>query len=518
MNLKKAFKNAVSLIGATALLAGACVALPTATLPVQAVTSEEKTIDMYLIAGQSNAAGYSSKGKKLEGVFENVSYAGEVDRYRANGNAAHSYLTYPFEPAVKQGYGRTSAHVGPEYGIAEKLNEKYKGGHKALVFKSAAGGTGLRNSTGGQNNDFGNWYPRSMWGGGSVSTSAPMGVQYQRFVDNFTSVYTQLTDNGYTVRVQGMAWMQGEDDLSAPQEYGTLLEAFITDLRADLVTVTGDNGLSTMPFVIGEIATSFAKANNPQVPPFIKVQRSVAEKMENVFTVKTDDLIIVDTDGTVVGTDEYHFTKADQRKLGNRFGDVLLQNARWDEAYVSTSAGGTIEKTYNTETKELTITVTAETGYVLKSLTFDGRNVTAQVVNGQYVAQNPRKGVTCEAVFERAKQTFAITYEFNAEQGDVQGAATVEEGGSLSVTVTPKAGYGVESVKLGETELTFANGKYTLENVTAAGTVKVMFRKIAEEPKGLSGTELGLAIGIPVGAVVIGAAVAAGLIVKKKKK
>lgn len=513
MNFKKMFSV---LLGACALLTGA-VALPAKNVSAQAVTSEEKTIDMYLIAGQSNAAGYSNKGRKLEGVFENVSYAGEVDRYRTSGVASQSYLTYPFQPAVKEGLGRASGFVGPEYGIAEKLDAKYKGGHKALVFKSAAGGTGLRDSTGGQNNDFGNWYPRSKWTG-SVSSSAPMGVQYQRFVDNFTSVYTQLTEHGYTVKVQGMAWMQGEDDLSEPQKYGTLLEAFITDIRADLVSVTNDSTLSSMPFVIGEIATSFAVAHNPQVPPFIEVQRSVAEKMDNVYTVATDDLIIVDTDGTVVGSDQYHFTKQDQRVLGNRFGDVLLQNARFEDAYVSTSAGGTIEKEWNTEKTELTITVQADEGYVLKSLTFDGRNVTAQVQNGKYVAQNPRKGVTAEAVFERVKASYEIAYEYDAAQGSVQGATSVEEGSALAVTVTPAEGYEVESVKFGETALTFADGQYTLESVTASGTVKVTFRKKEAPKEGLTGTQLGLAIGIPVGVVVIGAAVAAALIIKKKKR
>lgn len=513
MNFKKRLCKTFAVLGAWMLLAGAVVSFPATNVSAQAVTSEEKTIDMYLIAGQSNAAGYSSKGRKLDGVFENVSYAGEVDRSRSSGIASQSYLEYPFQSAVKEGLGRASGFVGPEYGIAEKLNEKYKGGHKALVFKSAAGGTGLRNSTGGQNNDFGNWYPRSKWTG-SVSSSAPMGVQYQRFVDNFTSVYTQLTEHGYTVKVQGMAWMQGEDDLSAPQEYGTLLEAFITDIRADLVAVTGDDTLSSMPFVIGEIATSFATANNPQVPPFIEVQRSVAQKMDNVYTVATDDLIIVDTDGTVVGSDEYHFTKQDQRILGNRFGDVLLQNARWDDAYVSTSAGGTIEQEFNDDKTELTITVQADEGYVLKSLTFDGRNVTAQVQNGKYVAQNPRKGVTAEAVFERTKELFEIAYEYDAAQGSVQGATSAEEGSALTVTVTPAEGYEVESVKFGETALTFADGKYTLESVTASGTVKVIFSK--KKTSGGCGSLIGgAAVGTVFGIAAI--SVAAGLIVRKKR-
>ena len=134
MNFKKRLCKTFAVLGACMLLAGAVVSFPATNVSAQAVTSEEKTIDMYLIAGQSNAAGYSSKGRKLDGVFENVSYAGEVDRYRSNGNASQSYLEYPFQSAVKEGLGRASGFVGPEYGIAEKLNEKYKGG--ALLQKT----------------------------------------------------------------------------------------------------------------------------------------------------------------------------------------------------------------------------------------------------------------------------------------------------------------------------------------------------------------------------------------------
>ena len=155
-----------------------------------------------------------------------------------------------------------------------------------------------------------------------------MGVLYKSLVDNFATVYTQLVEYGYTPRVQGMAWMQGEADLGNPTGYKTLLKAFIADIRTDLKEITGDESLESMPFVIGEIATSFAYANNSQVPAFVNMQRAVASEMENVFTVKTEDLIIVNSDGTVNGTDQYHFNKKDCRTLGNRFGETLFEHAR----------------------------------------------------------------------------------------------------------------------------------------------------------------------------------------------
>ena len=292
---------------------------------------EVKYYDIYIIAGQSNAAGYSSKGGNLGGVFENISYAGEVNAPRTGGTPAQSYLSYPFVSEVKEGLGKGSSFIGPEYGMAEILNGHYSASNRAMILKTAAGGTSLFNSTSGENNDWGNWYPRSEWGRNAVNASAsPMGVLYQSLVDNFSAVYTQLVEYGYTPRVQGMAWMQGEADLGNPNGYKTLLKAFITDIRSDLMEITGDESLESMPFVIGEITPSFATANNSQVSAFVTMQRAVAAEMQNVFTVQTDDLVIVNSDGTVNGTDQYHFNKNDCRTLGKRFGEALYQNARRD--------------------------------------------------------------------------------------------------------------------------------------------------------------------------------------------
>lgn len=287
--------------------------------------------DIYIIAGQSNAAGYSSKGGSLGGVFENISYAGEINAPRNGGTPAQECLTYPFVEEVTEGLGRASGYIGPEYGMAKVLNEHYSASRRAMIVKTAAGGTSLNNYSSGENNEWGNWYPRSKWGDKTVDAeNSPMGVLYQSLVDNVAAVCEQLEEHGYTPRIQGMAWMQGEADLANPAGYKRLIKAFIEDIRSDLKEITGDESLETMPFVIGEIATSFAQANHPQVPSFVTMQREVAAEMENVFTVKTDDLIIVNPDGTINGTDQYHFNKNDCCTLGNRFGETLYSHARFE--------------------------------------------------------------------------------------------------------------------------------------------------------------------------------------------
>lgn len=303
------------------------------TFTVTTVPQEEPGYyDIYIIAGQSNAAGYSSKAGRLDGVFENISYAGEINAPRNGGVPAQSYLAYPFLTEVKDGLGLGSGYIGPEYGMAEKLNDHYSESNPAMILKTAAGGTSLLNKTDGENNDWGNWYPRSQWGEKTVDAkSSPMGVLYQSLVDNVAAVCEQLVEHGYTPRIQGMAWMQGEADLSNLSDYKTLLKAFIADIRSDLKEITGDDSLDTMPFVIGEIAASFDVANNPKVPAFIEMQRAVAAEMQNVYTVQTNDLIIVNSDGWIYGTDRYHFNKDDCRTLGNRFGETLYRYARFDE-------------------------------------------------------------------------------------------------------------------------------------------------------------------------------------------
>lgn len=287
----------------------------------------DKVIDLYLIAGQSNAAGSSNKGN-LKETYKNVWFAGEVDENRRTGSASLSYFNKKvrYLKAVKPGLGVSASHIGPEYGMAQIFNDYYSD-NPVLIFKSAAGGTALQNKDTGLSDTFGNWYPRSKWGDKEVDAkNSPMGVQYYNFVENFKLIYAKLVEDGYTPKVRGMVWMQGEDDLGAHGTYKRLLKTFITDMRKDISDITGDPEVLEMPFIIGKIATTFAQYENPNVPAFNEMQDEVAESMTNVYTIETSDLIIVGEGGKVVGTDLYHFNTEDAVTLGNRFAEKLLEH------------------------------------------------------------------------------------------------------------------------------------------------------------------------------------------------
>lgn len=281
-----------------------------------------KLIELYLIGGQSNAVGSSEHKGQLPGVYKNVGYAGCCEMMRT-GVPSGQYNLQNFYWEVKAGYGGITTRVGPEYGMAQVLDPYYTGETKAFIFKSAAGATNLLNVEFGA----GNWYPRSLWDEGydPGKTSESMGFQYYWFVENFRLVYNKLVEDGYHPVVKGMAWMQGESDLPFYRAYENLIKTFITDLRSDLVQITGDEKLYQMPFVMGEICTSFDGYNNPYAPKFNAMLADAAAAMENVYVIDTSDFACVDQYGNVVGSDRYHFNWADMEQLGIRFASKLVE-------------------------------------------------------------------------------------------------------------------------------------------------------------------------------------------------
>ena len=103
-------------------------------------------IDVYLIAGQSNAAGYSWHDDKLTETFPHIWYAAETDNYRDGSYLGSSHIESfsEFVFGITQGLGTIPDRIGPEYGMAKVFSADYSKDNPALIFKSAAGGTALR--------------------------------------------------------------------------------------------------------------------------------------------------------------------------------------------------------------------------------------------------------------------------------------------------------------------------------------------------------------------------------------
>ena len=496
------------------LAALCCVAVPRAGTDAVCVKAafEPTPIDMYLIGGQSNAAGYSRIGANTTETFENVAYSGITEVNFRNGNgeaistAALDYSNIKWQ--VTGGLGTDSTKIGPEYGMAKVLNQYYTGDKKAFIFKTAAGGTSLLDKTRELSERMGNWYPRSLWEDGykpnitqNIVDNDATGILYEFFVENFRKVYNGLVANGYAPQVKGMVWMQGETDLYGDYEqYGDTLKTFISDIRQDVFKITNDETAKAMPFVIGKIAPSFAAWNNGYVPKIHAQQERVAKEMSGVDTISTDDLIVVREDGTINGTDKYHFNFQDATTLGCRFGEKVWKLA--DLKYVAaTAVNGKLTYKYdeNDDTK-IIFHLTPDEHYILKRITVNGKDETENVSENSLTVISGRKQTTAQAEFV-LKKKFSISYEMDEKNvGIVSGSKFVYEGETAEFAFSARKGYKITKVTVNGAEITSEkNSEYfygKAENVSGNLSVAVETEKIVphnvdtanENNKGCKGT------------------------------
>ena len=449
--------------------------------PTAARAAQAQPIDMYLIAGQSNAVGYSTAPATGD-TFSNVMYAGQVNCPVGSTSGANDYLN-PYRTSVTKGLGRSAAYIGPEYGMAKVLDGIYTADHKAMIFKSAAGGTSLRNLDSGQSGTYGNWLPPSARAG--ASTNSATGVQYDNFVKNFKTVYNKLVADGYAPRVKGMIWMQGEADRAVPNQYKPLITQLIADIRSDLSTATGDD-LSQMPFVMGEISDTFGEASSLSVNrAFNAMLHSVTDTVSNTAVIASGPYAI-NADTAVLGTDRYHWNTADMYAIGQLFGQQLLTMAQDAVIDMSRNGTGTLPFSngavqYSVQDGSLTLTPVPHDACRLDTLLVNGAAVTLN--DGRYTAALSGT-VTVQAEFT-ALTPYNVSYKpmGNFPAGEYN-RPVYGEGQTVVVKVTPPKGYVVKAVTFNGAEMTYdaATDTYSAGPITGDSAVAVTFTKQSVEP------------------------------------
>ena len=124
---------------------------------------------------------------------------------------------------------------------------------------------------------------------------------------------------------------------------------------------------------------------------------------------------------------------------------------------------------------EVTLTVTSDSGYRVKSVTLDGKAVT--LTNGKYTFK-VTANCTFEAEFEAIPaDRYTVTVKCGEHGAVTPGTADYESGTEVTLTVTPDSGYRVKSVTLDGKAVTLTNGKYTFK-VTANCTFEAEFEAI----------------------------------------
>ncbi len=321
--------------------------------------TDEKSIDIYIIAGQSNAAGftrvkdedaaYEYAPELVEG-FSNVLCSGNA-RYDKDNCTIVVDHRQEWQP-IKLGFGYLDVCIGPEAGMAKALSSYYNEdtGRYAGIIKMAHGGTRLTGNSTAGSNAFGNWTSPSYAKARGWNYSGATGGLYRELLAEVERQIGALKEYGgfTTVRLIGLYWMQGESDRESPQEYKTAFTYFADDIRRDLSSImkeyTGTNndcGASSLPIYIGSLSQTY-NLNSARAATineaFISMQRSLADTLTNCYFVDNTSYVICEpwngseVQAAVRANDMHHWGQADMLEIGSNVGSAMLSlksNSDW---------------------------------------------------------------------------------------------------------------------------------------------------------------------------------------------
>lgn len=269
-------------------------------------TEKRGEIDVFLVAGQSNAHGWGVDVAQLSA--DNRHYA---DSPSPNALLAYMQKNRPDplysvgSPAQLStqgaGFGGNVDGFGPELSVGSDLAEGLK--KPIAVLKYTVGSAGLITNF----RKYGAADPN------------PANHLYGPMIEFFQRSLQQLRDQGYTPRLRALFWLQGESDSGDARSalgYAKAIAQFISDLRSDL----GTPGMKV--FLTGLNANTVALGTRP-----------------DVIKVFNDGLA-----GLGQGDPDVHYVSVDDIKAG--FVDDIHYSAdqtidigqRWARAYLADGA------------------------------------------------------------------------------------------------------------------------------------------------------------------------------------
>ena len=279
----------------------ALVVLALSVLP--SVAAAQQTIDVYIVAGQSNADGrgdVSDLSAAQMASLENdtiISYLNPgSERERAVPTSNPNDLdvgTNGFTPLVIGGFSvdGTSARqltptFGPELSFGATIAEATGSNNQIAIIKVSRGGTNLRND----------WRA-----GASVDTGPdePVGFLYRALLEYVAASLAELEADGSTAIVRGFVWHQGESDSNFVSTYTDNFIALVEGVRAEFG--------ADIPFVLGELSRTRSNSVN-----FNNNLPNLAASAPGISFVSSEGL-------TTPASDTTHFDAEGQIELGQRY-------------------------------------------------------------------------------------------------------------------------------------------------------------------------------------------------------
>ena len=286
-----------------------------------------QTIDVYIVAGQSNADGRGDVSDLSEAQLANlendtiISYVNPgSERERAVPTSTPPDLdvgTNGFTPLVPGGFSvdGTSARqltptFGPELSFGALIAEATGSNNQIAIIKVSRGGSSLRND----------WRVNPTV---DPVPDTPEGFLYRALLEEVPARLAELEADGSTAIVRGVVWHQGESDSNAGvdeyveryiefvesvrDEFGEDILFAVGELSRNRVDPDGSDRSILFNTNLAQLAADSADPNNLDVPSGIFLVSSLG-----LETPRSLDPTNFDTDGT-------HFTANGQIELGERY-------------------------------------------------------------------------------------------------------------------------------------------------------------------------------------------------------
>ena len=208
----------------------------------------QEEIDLIVWAGQSNALGRQGDAAGYPEDVDNVDNQIRFNWNVAGVNNSDGWVT--MQPQV--GYF-ADGHFGPEVTFSRKLA---LAGHNTAVFKYTKGATSIFQH----------------WGGPGE------GGIYDNMISDLNTAISILENEGHTVNVLGLVWIQGESDSNsqdAASAYFDNLNDIINDFRNNVI----EN--PELPVILG-VDEQFFDLENRHQPEILNAHQDTALNDENI--------------------------------------------------------------------------------------------------------------------------------------------------------------------------------------------------------------------------------------------
>ena len=270
-------------------------------------SNADETMDLILVAGQSNAVGYDAKPSELpaDPADKNIMFwwrCGDPmpDEFDSTSNGQWTTLKAqhkgtPRVPAKDRDYGNFSSPdggFGPEMQLGRTLYAKK--GKPMAILKVAFSGTSMS----------GDWDHMNSGDGGS---------SYRSLVTETKSAIAAAKAKNITLNLNAIIWVQGESDANeaAAANYEKALGAMVTALREEFQA-------PEMKALFG-VNTQFGRGSNLFLPKIVEAQQAIAQKDARCAYVDTSKAEVINNE---------HFSAAGTIEMGNAQSEVVFTSSK----------------------------------------------------------------------------------------------------------------------------------------------------------------------------------------------